>query len=88
MLVLFWVYFRFLRTSAATITATMITTATPAMSNVSVEIPVPGVGATVGEAEMVTVGVDIGVDVVCGKVGVGTVVGTVNAGPTTKYAVS
>ena len=49
-MVLYCVYLRFLRTSAAAMTAMMMTTAAPAMSRVSVDTPVPGVGATVGEA--------------------------------------
>jgi hypothetical protein len=40
-------------------TAMMITTAAPAMSRVSVEMPVPGVGATVGDAVGATVAVGV-----------------------------
>ena len=60
-------------------TAMMMTTAAPAMSKVSVETPVPGVGATVGEAETVADGVDVGA-----TVWVGVEVGAADAaGPTT-----
>ena len=40
-----------------------MTTAAPAISKVSVETPIPGVGATVGEAEIVIVGVVVGAKV-------------------------
>lgn len=54
----------------------MMTTAAPAISNVSVEIPVPGVGATVGEGDTVTGGVTVGATVEVGAtVWVGWVVG-------------
>lgn len=58
------VYLRFRSTNAAATTAIMITTAAPAMSRVSVEMPVPGVGATVGDAE--TVGAWVGATVAVG----------------------
>lgn len=48
--VYFFVYLRLRSTKAATMTAIMMTTAAPAISKVSLDIPVPGVGATVGEA--------------------------------------
>lgn len=55
----------------------IITIEAPAMSRVSVERPVPGVGATVGEAVGVTVKVGATVGVLVGAtVMVGAAVGT------------
>jgi len=51
-------------------TAMIITTAAPAMSRVSVEMPVPGVGATVGLGATV----DVGAIVAVGVTGVGATV--------------
>ena len=61
MLFLFYVYLRFLSSSAAAMTAIMMTTAVPAINRVSVEIPVPGVGATVGDGLTVKVGATVAV---------------------------
>ena len=91
--VLLFVYLCFLRTSAAAITAMTIITAAPAMSGVSVGIPLSGCGATVGDAVAVCVGVSVGATDSVG-VGVVVVVGCwASAGPTmmrcsTKYRTS
>ena len=77
-----FVYLRFLRTSAAAMTAMMITTAAPAIRRVSVEMPVPGVGATVGLGAMVNVGAVVGGGVVGVVVGAGVIAAT--AGPTAR----
>lgn len=60
------VYLRFLSTNATAIIATMMRAAAPAISNVSVEVPVPGVGATVGEGITVAVGATVGATVLVG----------------------
>ena len=66
-----FVYLRLRSTRAAAMTAMMMTTAAPAMSKVSVEMLVPGVGATVGEilGAIVTVGAIVGA-IVCVGIGV------------------
>ena len=56
-----FVYLRFLRTSAAAMTAMMMMTAAPAISNVSVGTVLSGSGATVGDAVAVDVAVGAGV---------------------------
>lgn len=62
------VYFRLRSTSATAMAAMMMAAAAPAISKVSVDIPVPGVGATVGEADIVAVGVDVGATVMVGAI--------------------
>ena len=66
---------------AAAMTAMMMTTATPAISKVSVETPVPGVGATVGLGATVDVGAVVG-GVVGVVVGAGVIAAA--AGPTAR----
>ena len=79
--VVFVVYLRFLSTKAAAMTAMIITTAAPAMSKVSVDMPVPGVGATVGLGATVDVGAVVGVGVI--GVGATVAVGCADAWVTT-----
>ena len=75
------VYLRFLSTSAAIATATMMITAAADMTYMSVDSPACGSGA--GEGEAVAIGVGVGVATGVGVgVAIGVAAGVAAAGPT------